>query len=472
MSTTQTPQETAPRWPASGLWFMNVLYTAAAGVSADCRHLLGRASISIGREVPPEQDIRLQGDTMASRCHARLQIDPQGRSVRILDCGSKNGVFVNGARTAECALHDGDIVRIGATLLQLRCEPGPPLDAPEAAAVIHQELQGTSPAIRALRFKIYKAAASDISVLILGESGVGKERVARALHGASRRPGMFVAVNSATISDGLAESILFGHERGAFTGADRTHRGLFREAHTGTLFLDEVADMPAAIQPKILRAVEEKAVRPVRAERSIPCDVRLVAATNRDLSAAVREGRFREDLFARLSGLVLKPPPLRERREDILPLFARYLNRPRLRLTISLAERLLLHPWPFNVRELVQLASGINTYYAELDELDWREVAELLPQSCESPSGLAPPRVPDAGPALLGPSAAAPDLREARAPAPLSREAVVACMQRHRGNVIQAAAHLGCSPRHLRRLLSKFGLSAEAFRAAKPGSPA
>jgi DNA-binding NtrC family response regulator len=223
-----------------------------------------------------------------------------------------------------------------------------------------ERVVGRSRAIQALHEQVRAVADSDASVLLLGESGTGKELVARALHwSSSRRTGPFVAVNCAAVPESLLESELFGHEKGAFTGADRKHVGLFAAAHGGTLFLDEVGDLPLAMQAKLLRAIQEKAVRPVGGAELLQLDLRLVTATNRDLPALVPEGRFREDLYYRLAVIPIRLPALRERAEDI-PLLAEHFLRDaaeRLgkRLTGYAADALEWmreYRWPGNVREL------------------------------------------------------------------------------------------------------------------------
>ena len=234
-------------------------------------------------------------------------------------------------------------------------------------------LVGRSPELLEIFKTVGKIAARDVSVLITGESGTGKELVARAIHAASKRADApYVAVNTAAIPRELLESELFGHERGAFTGAIAARVGRFREAHHGTLFLDEIGDMPVDLQAKLLRVLQSGEVTPVGARESEHVDVRIIAATHRDLDAAVREGRFREDLLYRLRVVPLHIPPLRERRDDIALLaehfVARYseeLGTGRRMLAPAALERLERHDWPGNVRELensikraVVLASG------------------------------------------------------------------------------------------------------------------
>jgi two-component system response regulator HydG len=222
------------------------------------------------------------------------------------------------------------------------------------------DMIGASPAMRRLRDLIERAAASEASVLIRGESGAGKELVAHALHRLGRRAGAaFVAVNCAAMPETLLESELFGHVRGAFTDAHAARPGLFARAHGGTLFLDEIGDLPAGLQPKLLRALQERTVRPVGGDAEVPVDVRLITATNRDLEAAIEERRFRDDLYFRINVIPIDVPPLRMRGNDVLLLaqhfvrdFAAQTGKRVMGLTSAAAEKLLAYAWPGNVREL------------------------------------------------------------------------------------------------------------------------
>ena len=219
---------------------------------------------------------------------------------------------------------------------------------------------GRSKAMRVVFDQIQAVAETETTVLLLGESGSGKELVARAIHAHSlRRDGPFVALNCAALPDALLESELFGHERGAFTGADRKRRGLFVEAQGGTLFLDEIAEMPLALQVKLLRAIQDRSVRPVGGNEETRVDLRILSATNQDLPAFVRQNRFREDLYYRLAVIPIRVPSLRERTEDILPLAEHFRERAVASLGRNVAgfdeeaaKWLLHHRWPGNVREL------------------------------------------------------------------------------------------------------------------------
>lgn len=235
------------------------------------------------------------------------------------------------------------------------------------------ELLGESPPMQELYEILSRIADSEASVLITGESGTGKELVARALHDRSRRrEGPFVPLSCAAMPSELLESELFGHTRGAFTDARAARKGLFLEAEGGTLFLDEIAELPIELQPKLLRALEERQIRPLGADREVPFDVRVIAATNRDLESAVDEGRFREDLFFRVHVIKVDLPPLRARGTDILLLAEHFLERfaaragkPQVGISTAVAEKLLAYSWPGNVRELrnaIERATALGTY--------------------------------------------------------------------------------------------------------------
>lgn len=218
---------------------------------------------------------------------------------------------------------------------------------------------GESPVMREVTDIVARLARSGSSVLITGESGTGKELVARALHDRSQAKGPFVAVNCAAIPEQLLESELFGHEKGAFTDAKSSRSGLFMEAQGGTLFLDEIGELPLGLQPKLLRALQERTIRPVGGRRDVAFDARLVAATNRDLSLAVEEGRFRQDLYFRVNVIEIPIPPLRARGNDVLLLAAHFLREFELRerkgvvgMTPEVAAQFLQYNWPGNVREL------------------------------------------------------------------------------------------------------------------------
>ncbi|HEX8795885.1 MAG TPA: sigma 54-interacting transcriptional regulator [Polyangiaceae bacterium] len=298
-------------------------------------------------------DLRL-ADPTVSREHLRLSLTPEG--VRLRDDGSKNGTRIGKLRFSDALLTEDAIVQVGGTSIAVALER----DAIELPLSVHAtfgEAIGASAAMRHLFATLEQAAQTEVTILVEGESGVGKEVLARAIHARSgRADGPFVVVDCGAIPRDLFESEVFGHVRGAFTGATETRAGLFDEANGGTVFLDEVGELPLELQPKLLRALEQREVRPVGARGPHPVDVRVVAATNRRLAEASTKGEFREDLFYRLAVVRVTVPPLRERPEDVVPLanaFLRTLRRdPAASLPADLQSLLVSHPWPGNVREL------------------------------------------------------------------------------------------------------------------------
>jgi two-component system response regulator HydG len=231
---------------------------------------------------------------------------------------------------------------------------------PEAIAAVAPLMIGKSQALDRVRELVTRVAETDATVLVTGESGTGKELVARAIHDASaRKDGAFVAINCAAMPENLLESELFGHARGAFTDAKTSRAGLFVRANQGTIFLDEIGEMPAGMQAKLLRAVQERRARPVGSDEEVAFDARIIAATHRDLEADVQAGRFREDLYYRINVVKIPVPPLRARGNDTLMLAQRFIDQSPLRnvrgvegMSASFAQKLLEHSWPGNVRQL------------------------------------------------------------------------------------------------------------------------
>jgi DNA-binding NtrC family response regulator len=304
--------------------------------------------VTIGR--PGSADVALE-DPFVSALHVR--IEARGGRWHAVDLGSTNGTFLGGARIERAELPLG--VPIGVGEAEIR------LEAAGAPAPRQDDFEGMlsgDPAMRQVFDLLERVAPSSAAVTILGETGVGKELVARALHARSdRRAAPFIPVNCSAIAESLIESELFGHERGAFSGAERLRKGAFEEAHGGTIFLDEVGELPVDLQPKLLRVLELGEVKRVGASRPIQADVRVVAATHRDLRAAVRSGRFREDLFYRLCVVPVTVPPLRARRGDVKALAEHFLraSAPRglpLRWSDEALRRLEAYDWPGNVRQL------------------------------------------------------------------------------------------------------------------------
>jgi len=304
---------------------------------------VGEAPVSVGGA--SDNAITLS-DRAVSRYHCR--IEPSSRGVSIRDLGSTNGTWVDGLRIRRHELRPGAVVRIGRTELRVVRRGGKP----------PTEVVVESSAMLSVMAEVDRFAGLPWPVLIRGETGVGKEHVARALHERGRRHnGPFVPLNGGGLPRELIESELFGHERGAFTGAVQAHRGAFEQAHGGTLFLDEVAELPPDLQTRLLRVLETWHVRRVGSEAARRVDVRLVCATHTDLRAMVEEGRFRSDLYYRVHRLVVEVPPLRVRPDDITFLVQHFLcqMQPEVgerRLDPQALERLHGYAWPGNVREL------------------------------------------------------------------------------------------------------------------------
>jgi DNA-binding NtrC family response regulator len=298
-------------------------------------------------------DLRLSDPTI-SREQLRLLLLPTG--VRLRDEGSKNGTWISGLRIADVTVGTDVGLEMGATALTLHIESGP-LDLPLSESASFGNAIGVSAPMRHLFAILERVAPSEATVLLEGESGVGKEVLAQAVHAqSSRASGPFVALDCGAIPPTLIEDELFGHERGAFTSAVEARLGAFEQANGGTIFLDEIGELPLELQPKLLRVLEQREVRPIGARTARPLDVRVVAASNRRLLEAANNGEFRRDLFYRLAVARVVVPPLRDRREDILPLARAFLRiatrRPDAELDPELAALLTSHSWPGNVREL------------------------------------------------------------------------------------------------------------------------
>ncbi|MBW2452901.1 MAG: sigma 54-interacting transcriptional regulator [Deltaproteobacteria bacterium] len=328
-----------------------VVVVFTAGVGPQLRGKAAAQPVVMGRS--DEADLVLD-DPKVSRRHAQVEATEGG--VLVEDRGSHNGVFVDGVRipTARAMAPVGATLRVGNSLLRVVADAVPY----EHFAEPNDELVG-GPALAAMRQVIRQVAPSEVPVMVIGESGVGKELVARSIHSQSGRAGMLVAVNCAALPSELIEAELFGHARGAFSGAGEARPGLARSAAGGTLMLDEIGEMPVQVQPKLLRVLETGLVRPVGQDTNVPVDFRLVSATNTELDSAIKEGSFRSDLYHRIAGLIIEAPPLRAHAEDIPKLLQHFLaadGHGTLQPSVEAVERLLAWHWPGNVRELRNVA--------------------------------------------------------------------------------------------------------------------
>jgi transcriptional regulator with PAS, ATPase and Fis domain len=407
------------------------------------------------------------GDSRVSRHHAVVR-SLEGGTYELLDLGSSNGTFVNGRRlTMPVLLKDGDTIRMGSCTLRFAspCSVAAGAEADDLErrvtaldeALPELPLLGTSPAMAAVFRLAERAAESPIAVLIEGETGTGKELVARGIHAASpRRAGPFIAVNCAALPESLIEDQLFGHRRGAFTGATQDRKGFFEAASGGTVFLDEIGEMPLAMQAKLLRVLQEGAVTPIGDTRAKPIDVRVISATNRELKAEIACERFRSDLYYRLATLRIAVPPLRERREDI-PLLAerltaaaaRKLHRPVRGIDRDAMRALTEFEWPGNVR---QLQNEIERAVALVPDGGAISPAHLSEELQPSPT-VARGKPSRSGDASKG---AAGDLRSARAG--FEAQHIATALQECGGNVAKAARSLGLSRNGLQKKLKEYGI--------------
>ncbi len=380
-------------------------------------------------------------DRRMSSVHARIGRVPGGWE--LTDAGSKNGCRVDGAPATRAVLRDGAWIELGQTVLRFRAalpEAAPWHDAGAATPVlgVATAVPGFATQLDALA----RLAPSRVSLLLMGATGTGKELIARGVHAASGRAGPFVAVNCAALPEGLVESQLFGHRRGAFSGATGDHEGLVRSADRGTLLLDEIGDLPTAAQAALLRVLQEREVVPVGDTRPIPVDVRVIAATHHDLAALVAEDEFRADLFARLAGHVETLPPLAARREDTGTIVAAALRRhagaraAQVRLSPAAAAQLVRAPWPHNAREVDKvIEAALALARDEPGQADVTiDVAHLPRPAAEDPDDAA------------------------------LRARLDALLAEHRGNISQVARDLGKARMQIQRWLKRFALDPARYR--------
>ena len=422
---------------------------------------LSSSELVFGRR-PGPGGARLDDPTV-SRRHFAIRWDEQERTHLGRDLSSRNGSRVGGLRLepegAPQPLSDGDVVRIGDVLLvyETVISEGP---SGERAEVSRDAIPGEAAATQRLRSAVAAAAADPSPVLLVGETGTGKEYVAREIHRLSGRKGPLVAVNCAALSPQLIESQLFGHRRGAFTGAQEDREGLFRAAQGGTIFLDEIGDLPLALQPKLLRVLQEREVLPVGETRSVPIDVRVVSATLQDLTAQVDDGRFRLDLYARLSPWEIRVPALRERRADLLIWVERLLSdwyrrrergpsAARPELDADVIERLLLHDWRDNLRGLDRWVHRLAT--------DPSSALALSPDAGE-PRPSQPRSAPPRG--VGGDDRHEPSSPDAR-PAKPTRAELERVLRQHDGSVRATARHYDRDRRQIYRWMDQLGLRGE-----------
>jgi DNA-binding NtrC family response regulator len=372
-------------------------------------------------------------DGHLSRVHFRVSFDGRALLHRVVDAGSRNGTFVMGARVDSAVLRPGDVVRAGDTVF-VYGDPNP---------------------LGAVRARVGRIARTDLSVLILGETGTGKERLARAVHELGGRDGPFVPVSCAALPRELLGAELFGHTRGAFSGATQARLGLFQSAKGGTLFLDEIGDFPLELQAVLLRALQEGRVRPLGSDQEIAVNVRVVAATHARLEDAVRMERFRADLYARLAQAVVQVPPLRQRRAQILDIareVARAAGAESLAMSPDAAEVLVRHSWPFNVREIESVVRGFVATEGG-QTLGLRYLKEFHSGMAIGFRDVEPPSSGSAAPSARESSGSGRD-----------RAALESLLSRHLGNVSAMAKELGKQRVQVYRWLKAEGLDPDRYR--------
>jgi DNA-binding NtrC family response regulator len=362
-----------------------------------------------------------------------VEPDPAVGRLRLTTMGS-DALFVDGVLRTRATLSSGAVLRLGDTLMVYRTVIEPLIDVGRPPC-------GTSFPLHLAQRLVERAAHAPIEwpILVRGPSGTGKEHLARRVHEASGRPGAFIAVNCAGLAGPLLAAELFGHARGAFTGAVGERPGLFRAAHRGTLFLDEIGDLPLDVQPMLLRALQERNVRPLGSEVEVPVDVRVVCATHRNLEASVAEGRFRADLLSRLDALAVDLAGLAGRREDVLPLLLGFLGED-VRFDTDAAEALLSTEWPDNVRSLRQFANWV---------LHATDATGVL-------------GVEDLPPALRLEALERLDAR--RVEVPDESVHLAALLERHRGRVADVARAAGLTRQQAYRRFQRYGLDPDRFR--------
>lgn len=445
------------------------LVVARAGILTE--HTFDKDVITIG--AMDDNDLVLDDDTV-SRNHCRIVLE--GDAYLLQDLDSTNGTFVNRIRMRECWLTPNLVIQLGKTEIRFQ-----PID--ERVRIVpserdrFQHIIGRDRRMREIYAILEKIAPTDTTVVIEGETGTGKDVVARSIHDASKRKesGKFMVFDCGAVPENLIESELFGHEKGSFTGAHQTRQGVFETADGGTVFLDELGELQLDLQPKLLRVLEQREVKRIGGTRPIKVDVRVIAATNRNLEAEVAAGRFREDLFYRLTVVRIKVPALRERKEDIRVLAQHFLdvgtfNRDRegrrrvAQFAPGVLDRLSEYEWPGNVRELHNVIERAVSF----SEADTIELADL-PEHIAWPRGLAPMVDADGRTDI---SIQLPDQRSLDVEgtfkdakekwiSSFERDYIANLLKKNNGNISHAAREAEIDRKYFRKLMKKYGISAQ-----------
>lgn len=443
-----------------------VLLYAADYAALPAAYVLSGEEVIVGRD--PAAGLHIAA-TAVSRHHARIR--KEGDRFVLTDLGGRNGTLVNGRFVKEARLRHLDELRFGNSIFKFvernaeqhaahridGAASDPATGRMRPGLGVGRIVGGLQ--MRQIAEELRRVAKGDLAVLLLGETGTGKEVFAAQVHDWSGRKGAFQAVNCAAIPATLAEAELFGHRRGAFSGATHDRPGLVRAAHGGTLFLDEIGELPLEAQAKLLRVIQSREVTPVGAEQPERVDVRFVCATHRDLGQMQADERFRRDLFARLNEVSVTLPPLRARKEDIFALCTALAARhgwPDIEVTFAAMVGLLHHDWPYNVRELEALIKRWAAAAATpvLDENAWSdEIARRMKSygaPVEEPGSAAAPDVPGAAPLARGAVPSEAELRE--------------LLTQERGNVASVARLLGRDRTQIRRWMKRFGIEPDGYR--------
>jgi DNA-binding NtrC family response regulator len=407
----------------------------------------------------PRLFVSLPGKSLSST-HARLT--KEGAAWVLMDVRSKNGSFVNGKRIERAIVSDGDVIEVGHTMLCLRSALSTP-----AGTALDLDIPGDSggmpgivtliPALAHQLAKLLKIAEAKLPIVLVGETGTGKEVVARTIHAVSRRPGPFVAVNCGALPANLQESQLFGHVKGSFSGAVRDEIGFVRSADRGTLLLDEVGDLPATAQAALLRALQEGEVVPVGSARPTRVDIRIVAASHEPLDVLVASGRFRSDLVGRLEGFEQELPSLAGRREDlgliIASLFRKLVSGDQnvVSLKPSVGRALCSYEWPLNIRELEQCLMHALTL-AGASPVERSHLPAKVAASVDGASARSRPARTSETPALPWKDDAT------------LRRVLIEKLEEHGGNVAQVALAMGRARMQVHRWMNKFGIDPDVFR--------
>jgi DNA-binding NtrC family response regulator len=410
--------------------------------------VLPQDTTRLGRNPLEQGDLELP-DRVVSKLHAEITWSPVRERFLLGDLRSSNGTYLNGKRIDRELLNSGDIVRFGDTVAvfsALECAAVGWSAPPEGVLV------GRSPALRRALERAERAAEADVTVLIEGETGTGKELIVQSVHALSGRDGPLRALNCAAIPRDLVESELFGHVKGAFSGAETARAGMFKAAEGGTLFLDEVGELAKEVQAKLLRALESKRVRPVGGTAEVHVDVRVVAATNRALEAGVDSGEFRADLYARLAEWVIRVGPLRERPHDLWPLWEHFValhgKGAEYEMKGVAFEALAMYHWPYNVRELLRVVRSLTLEKPDGGKVELSDLPEAMRKR-----DAAATDDDDAPVASRPPPGEAPTPKELRQ-----------LVAEHKGNVKEVAACLGKDRTQVYRWLKRFEIDPADYR--------